>query len=79
MNKLRPGDNVRVVYGNESISQMFGDVDSGFETVITDVFDNGWIKVQGSQMAWARDEIELIQKINIDEEEIMFLFRRMNV
>jgi hypothetical protein len=74
MNKLRPGDNVRVVYGDESISQMFGDVDSGFETVITDVFDNGCIKVQGSQMAWNRDEIELIQKINIDEEEIMSLF-----
>lgn len=74
MDVLRPGDNVRVVYDDDSISRMFGDVNSGFETVVTYVFDNGWIKVQGSQMAWNRDEIELIQKINICEEEIMSLF-----
>ena len=72
MDVLRPGDDVRVVYGDESVSQIFGDVDSGFETVVTDVFDNGWVKIQGSQMAWNRDEIELIQKINIGEEEIAF-------
>lgn len=74
MDVLRPGDDVRVVYGDESVSRIFGDVDSGFETVVTDVFDNGWIKIQGSQMAWNRDEIELIQKIDIGEEEIMSLF-----
>ena len=74
MDIVQPGDNVRVVFDDDSVSNIFGDVHSGFETVVTEVFDNGWIKVQGSQMAWNRDEIELIRKINIIEEEVMSLF-----